>query len=139
MASNEPFDSRINRRKNEQVNLVFLLYIVVFSSEEDSKIDLLDSPDIVSRKIMSAYCPREADNGVLSFINYVLMPIAHKVTLNNKYAYKLLLIINFREYTTFESVKEDFLAGRLDEKHLKQKLSDFAIDLLTKVIFGFLL
>lgn len=91
MASNEPFDSRINRRKNEQVNLVFLLYIVVFSSEEDSKIDLLDSPDIVSRKIMSASCPRVAvDNGVLSFIHYVLMPIAHKVNLNNKYAYKFL-------------------------------------------------
>ena len=30
MASNEPYGSRINRRKNEQVNLVFLLYIVVF-------------------------------------------------------------------------------------------------------------
>lgn len=48
------------------------------SSDTDSKIDFLDSPNEVSKKIKAAYCMEGVveDNGVLAFVGAVLMPIA---------------------------------------------------------------
>jgi len=44
----------------------------------DSKIDLLDEPDLVAKKIRKATCePKTVEgNGVLAFVEYVLLPIA---------------------------------------------------------------
>ena len=48
------------------------------SSDPDSKIDFLDPPDAVRRKIRKAFCEEGnvADNGVLSFVEAVLIPIS---------------------------------------------------------------
>jgi tyrosyl-tRNA synthetase len=48
------------------------------SSDEDSKIDLLDSAAQVKKKLKKAFCEpgNIKDNGVLSFVKYVLMPLA---------------------------------------------------------------
>merc|ERR1712025_1254627 len=50
------------------------------SSEEDSKIDLLDSAASVKKKLKKAFCEpgNIADNGVLSFCKYVIFPVALK-------------------------------------------------------------
>lgn len=47
------------------------------SSEEDSKIDLLDSPADVKKKLKKAFCEpgNIADNGLLSFVKYVLFSL----------------------------------------------------------------
>ncbi|XP_022120163.1 tyrosine--tRNA ligase, cytoplasmic [Pieris rapae] len=47
------------------------------SSEEDSKIDLLDNPANVKKKLKKAFCEpgNVADNGVLSFTKYVLFSL----------------------------------------------------------------
>lgn len=46
------------------------------ASDPDSKIDLLDTPEAVKRKVKKAQAaPKEVkDNGVLSFVEYVLLP-----------------------------------------------------------------
>jgi tyrosyl-tRNA synthetase len=46
------------------------------ASDPDSKIDLLDTPDVVRKKLKKAYCPPKQveGNGVLSFTEYVLLP-----------------------------------------------------------------
>ena len=48
------------------------------SSDPDSKIDFLDPPDAVRRKIKKAFCEEGnvADNGVLAFVEAVLIPIS---------------------------------------------------------------
>ncbi|THG96872.1 hypothetical protein EW026_g5035 [Hermanssonia centrifuga] len=48
------------------------------SSDPNSKIDFLDSPAVVRKKIKSAFCEEGnvADNGVLSFVSAVLIPIS---------------------------------------------------------------
>ena len=48
------------------------------SSDTDSKIDFLDSPSEVAKKIKAAYCMEGVveENGVLAFVGAVLMPIA---------------------------------------------------------------
>jgi tyrosyl-tRNA synthetase len=50
------------------------------SSEEDSKIDLLDSAASVKKKLKKAFCEpgNITDNGVLSFCKYVIFPVALK-------------------------------------------------------------
>lgn len=47
------------------------------SSEEDSKIDLLDSEAQVKKKIKKAFCEpgNIAENGVLSFVKHVILPL----------------------------------------------------------------
>lgn len=47
------------------------------SSEEDSKIDLLDNPANVKKKLKKAFCEpgNITDNGVLSFTKHVLFPL----------------------------------------------------------------
>lgn len=46
------------------------------SSEPDSKIDMLDDPEVVKKKLKKAYAVPKVveDNGVLSFVEYVLLP-----------------------------------------------------------------
>lgn len=47
------------------------------SSEEDSKIDLLDSPEVVKKKLKRAFCEpgKIEDNGVLAFVKHVLFSL----------------------------------------------------------------
>lgn len=44
------------------------------SSEEDSKIDLLDSPAVVKKKFKKAFCEpgNVAENGLLAFAKHVI-------------------------------------------------------------------
>lgn len=48
------------------------------SSEEDSKIDLLDPPAVVKKKLRKAFCEpgNITDNGVLSFVKHVIFPLS---------------------------------------------------------------
>ncbi|PCH34678.1 tyrosine tRNA ligase [Wolfiporia cocos MD-104 SS10] len=48
------------------------------SSDPDSKIDFLDTPEVVRRKIKKAFCEEgnATDNGVLAFVDAVLIPIS---------------------------------------------------------------
>merc|ERR1719317_1481239 len=50
------------------------------SSDEDSKIDLLDSAAGIKKKLKKAFCEpgNIADNGILSFCKYVIIPVALK-------------------------------------------------------------
>ena len=50
------------------------------SSDEDSKIDLLDSAAAVKKKLKKAFCEpgNVADNGILAFCKYVIFPVALK-------------------------------------------------------------
>jgi len=50
------------------------------SSEADSKIDLLDSPGDIKKKLKKAFCEpgNITDNGVLSFCKFVIFPVALK-------------------------------------------------------------
>jgi tyrosyl-tRNA synthetase len=47
------------------------------SSEEDSKIDLLDPPAAVKKKLKKAFCEpgNVTDNGVLAFVKFVLFSV----------------------------------------------------------------
>ncbi|KAE9418705.1 hypothetical protein Angca_003195, partial [Angiostrongylus cantonensis] len=93
------------------------------SSEADSKIDLLDTHEVVEQKIRAAVCNRQEDgNGVLAFFNFVLFPIVSPGS---------LMVAN-KDFFTYEDLRDSFLNGDLSEEDLKTVLVEFINELLIK-------
>ena len=82
------------------------------SSDPDSKIDILDTPEAVKKKLKKAYAvPKDvAGNGLISFVEYVLLPVsALKTTGKGEF------VVERREgeplvYDNIETLKEDYTA-----------------------------
>ena len=76
------------------------------SSEEDSKIDLLDSPDDVRRKLKRAFCEpgNIADNGILAFSKHVIFSLFDTFEVTRKPDHGGNLI-----YTNYEDLERDFV------------------------------
>ena len=89
------------------------------SSEPDSKIDLLDKPEVVEKKLRKAVCkPKEVEgNGVIAFVEHVIFrAIALKIEREQNFT------VQRRDeeslvYESIEKLKEDYVAdivsGRL--------------------------
>ena len=85
------------------------------SSEEDSKIDLLDPPDVIRRKLKkSPLAPKILEeNGSISFVEYVLFPIS---ALKDGGQGKFVIQRNGEEdlvYESIEKLKDDFAADKV--------------------------
>jgi len=94
------------------------------SSEESSKINLLDSNEDITRKIKNAYCVAGElnDNGVMMFLKYVIMPLKEDskkgflVERDKKFGGNL-------NYKNYEEIEKDFVSRRLHPQDLKLSLA----------------
>jgi tyrosyl-tRNA synthetase len=96
------------------------------SSEIDSKIDLLDKPNIVSMKIESSVCVRgnSDENGVLQFFRFVVFPIVSP----------RLIDLGGQSYRNYDELVEAFEKKEIiSADQLKEFLKAFLIGILTKV------
>ncbi|KAL8831524.1 MAG: hypothetical protein Q9170_005254 [Blastenia crenularia] len=94
------------------------------ASDPDSKIDLLDPPEIVEKKLKKAPCaPKEVDgNGIISFIEYVLFSVD-----GLKNGRKGQFVVEQRKpedgeplvYDNITTLKEDYKADKLTPQLLK--------------------
>ena len=115
------------------------------SSIEDSKIDLLDSPQDVERKIKKAFCEEgNKENGLLPFCKVVLFPLTQLLSeMKNEPAVhgKTLLpgkfVIQRPEkwggdlvYETYDKIEADFVSKKLHPGDLKQGIIDAINQLL---------
>ncbi|MCL4138260.1 UNVERIFIED_CONTAM: hypothetical protein GTU68_033801 [Idotea baltica] len=83
------------------------------SSEVDSKIDLLDSAESVKTKLAGAVCePSNPDNGIISFLKYVLFPIFHM----RKKSY---VSSNCKTYNCVNDLVSAFIKGEVSSDQLK--------------------
>ncbi|KAI9823569.1 MAG: hypothetical protein M1832_002350 [Thelocarpon impressellum] len=107
------------------------------ASDPDSKIDLLDGPDVVRKKLKKAYAvPKEVDgNGIISFVEYVLLPVS---ALQNDG--RAQFVVEKREgegepatYTSIAAVKEDYKADKLTPQLLKIAVTTALISLLAPI------
>lgn len=88
------------------------------SSEEESKIDLLDSPASVKKKLKKAFCEpgNVENNGVLAFVKHVVFPLLKD---------EPFVIPRSADhggdipYTNYTTVEEDFSAEKLHPGDLK--------------------
>ncbi|KAI9846853.1 MAG: hypothetical protein M1837_003465 [Sclerophora amabilis] len=107
------------------------------ASEEDSKIDLLDTAEIVKKKLRKAFAvPKETEgNGLISFVEYVLLPVSAL-----KHDGKPSFVVERREgegdplvYHSIEALKEDYKADQvgklLPSRRHPEKLIDSLIGL----------
>ena len=90
------------------------------SSDPDSKIDVLDNPDAVKRKLKKAHAVPKVtdDNGILSFVEYVLLPASYlkygepKFVVERRDAEPLV-------YKTIAEMKKDYAKDVLSPQDLK--------------------
>ncbi|KIY44685.1 tyrosine tRNA ligase [Fistulina hepatica ATCC 64428] len=120
------------------------------ASDPDSKIDFLDPPDVVRRKIKKAFCEEGnvADNGVLAFVKAVLIPVSELrlehmgstslvdtpvgkrpfITLDAPVGtvYSIERDEKFggsKHYASFEQMEQDFASRELHPKDLKTSVA----------------
>lgn len=86
------------------------------SSEEESKIDLLDSKEDVKKKLKKAFCEpgNIQNNGVLSFVKYVLFPLRGEFCIKRDPKWG-----GDKVYTGFEEVEKDFAEELIHPGDLK--------------------
>ena len=95
------------------------------SSDEKSKIDVLDSPDSVKKKMAGAFCPMGTtdNNGVLAFMKYVVMKRLESrgekfvIDRPEKWGGKL-------SYATYAELEKAYLDGTVHPQDLKTALAD---------------
>jgi len=115
------------------------------SSVEDSKIDLLDTPDLVKKKLKKAFCePRNIENnGILAFCKSVIFPLLKGkefvISRPEKYGGPMI----FSDYNQLEQgfAKEEVHPGDLKngvEEHINKLLEpirqDFASEVMQELI-----
>jgi tyrosyl-tRNA synthetase len=101
------------------------------SSEEDSKIDLLDSPSDVKKKLKKAFCEpgNIADNGVLAFLKHVILPL-------NDYEFRVCRKEEFGgnvTYTNYDDLENDFKQEKLHPGDLKGAVEIYLNKLLEPI------
>lgn len=103
------------------------------SSEEDSKIDLLDSPANVKKKIKRAFCEpgNITDNGLLSFVKHVLFSIfkegeAFEITRKPEFGGNLTFL-------KYEDLEKAFAAEEVHPGDLKQSVEIYINRLLDPI------
>lgn len=102
------------------------------SSVEDSKIDLLDEPNVIKKKLKKAFCaPGDvANNGVLAFCKHAIFPMLHGQP----------FVINRAEknggpiiYANIEEVESAFASENLHPGDLKLGVENFINGLLEPI------
>lgn len=106
------------------------------ASDPNSKIDLLEEPKQVKKKINTAFCSpgNVEDNGLLAFVENVVKPI--QLLKDNKFEFHIERPEKFGgpiTFTDFESLKRDFAELKLAPPDLKTGVAD-AINLLLEPI-----
>ena len=89
------------------------------SSDEKSKIDLLDDKKIIEKKVNSANCVAgELDNGVIAFVEHFIFPFKceFKIERPEKFG-------GDKIYDNFNSLKKDFVSKKLHPADLKNAVA----------------
>ncbi|CUM55472.1 unnamed protein product [Debaryomyces tyrocola] len=109
------------------------------ASDPNSKIDILDDPKQVRKKVNSAYCaPGEIENnGLIAFIEYVIQPIQE---LQSEKDGVFKLDIDRPEkyggpisYDSIDELKADFSSEKLSPVDLKSGVAEKIIELLAPI------
>ncbi|ODV88032.1 hypothetical protein CANARDRAFT_26192 [[Candida] arabinofermentans NRRL YB-2248] len=112
------------------------------ASDPNSKIDVLEEPKSVKKKINTAFCApgNVEENGLLSFVEYVIAPIHElkhgtgvfnfSVSRPEKYGGDI-------SFSSFESLKEAFKNEELGPVDLKAGVTDAINELLAPIIKEF--
>lgn len=93
------------------------------SSDPNSKVDLLDPPEVLKRKIFSAHCEPgdKENNGVLALVKFVL------------FARKPRMVFGGITYHSYAEVEDSFSTGTLSPEDLKSGVFEGLDELLKPI------
>ncbi|KAL5118417.1 Tyrosine--tRNA ligase cytoplasmic [Pleosporales sp. CAS-2024a] len=105
------------------------------SSDPDSKIDVLDDADAVKRKLKKAHAVPKVvqDNGILSFVEYVLLPAGRLKHGEPKFVVERREPNPPLEYTSIAQMQQDYAADVLTPQDLKPAVTKALNELLEPV------
>lgn len=106
------------------------------ASDPDSKIDLLDDPKSIEKKLKKAFCEEGniENNGVLSFVKFVLLPISSMKGQTANFTIKRPEQYGGDvTYDNFETLQSDFKEKKVHPGDLKKAVTAALIDLLAPV------
>ncbi|XP_061616981.1 tyrosine--tRNA ligase, cytoplasmic [Phyllopteryx taeniolatus] len=100
------------------------------SSEEESKIDLLDSKEDLKKKLKKAFCEpgNIQNNGVLAFVHYVLFPLRGGFSVKRDAKWG-----GDKVYTAFEEVEKDFAEELIHPGDLKASVEEALNELMEPI------
>ena len=103
------------------------------SSEERTKIDLLDDEELIRKKVNSADCVEgNPDNGVMAFLKYVIMTI--KQDKKEKFVVKRDKKFGGDvHYNNYEEVEKDFIEKKLHPMDLKNAVAGEIFEILKPI------
>lgn len=100
------------------------------SSVQNSKIDVLDKPETIRKKINGAECEMgNPDNGIMAFLKYVIF------TLKGDRGEKLCIkrpekFGGDKEYESYEAIEKEFIEKKIHPQDLKNSIAEEIISLL---------
>ncbi|KAJ1925620.1 Tyrosine--tRNA ligase cytoplasmic [Tieghemiomyces parasiticus] len=108
------------------------------ASDPDSKIDLLDDPKAVEKKLKKAFCEEGniADNGLLAFTKHVLFPAASLRSADGSATFTIQRPEKYggnSVYTTYEALEKEFAEKLVHPGDLKKSVAQGINDLLAPV------
>lgn len=108
------------------------------ASDPNSKIDIIEEPKVVKKKIASAFCaPGDIDNGLIAFLENVVQPI-QELKEDKEGVFKFYVDRPEKyggpiNYDSLQALKVDFAAGKLSPVDLKAGVSDKINELLAPI------
>lgn len=106
------------------------------ASDPDSKIDLLDDPKMIEKKLKKAFCEEGnvQNNGVLSFVKFVLLPISSRKGQSPSFTIRRPEPWGGdKTYHNFEELENDFRDKKVHPGDLKKAVTAALIELLAPV------
>jgi len=105
------------------------------SSEEDSKIDILDDENAVKKKISKAFCEEGniAENGVLSFCKHVLFPVLEMKEIRGLHISRSAENGGDVNFSTYEELEKSFEEKNVHPGDLKSAVTNYLNQLLQPI------
>jgi tyrosyl-tRNA synthetase len=108
------------------------------ASDPDSKIDILDTAEVVRKKVKKAYAAAQEleGNGMISFVEYVLLPVSALQSRDGTPRLEVEQREGEKEpviYSDMHTLKEDYKADKLTPQLLKGAITRALVDLLRPI------
>lgn len=107
------------------------------SSVQDSKIELLDPPEIVRAKVAVASCPyrQVENNGLLSVLRHIIFPAWAIKAKNSKERSDAIFSAGepLQSYDSYAALEADFVTGTISSQALREAVTSAIIDLLKPI------
>lgn len=105
----------------------------MLASDPDSKIDILDTPDLAKRKVKKAYAAAQQleGNGMINSVEYVLLPVSALQSRDGELRFEVEQREGEKElviYSDIHTLKEDYKEDKLTLQLLKGAVTKALVD-----------